>query len=75
MTRTDDGRALVVTGAAGGRAIAVQADVAIGSEVIRLFETCDAELGRLWWRGDGSPQVADPGPRTRTYTPHLRRHR
>ena len=33
--------------AAGGRAIAVQADVAIESDVIRLFETCDAELGRL----------------------------
>ena len=33
--------------AAGGRAIAAQADVAIESDVIRLFETCDAELGRL----------------------------
>ena len=32
---------------AGGRAIAVQADVAIESEVVRLFETCDAKLGRL----------------------------
>lgn len=32
---------------AGGGAIAVQADVAIESEVIRLFETCDAELGPL----------------------------
>jgi NAD(P)-dependent dehydrogenase (short-subunit alcohol dehydrogenase family) len=32
---------------AGGRAIAVQADVAIESDVVRLFETCDAELGRL----------------------------
>ena len=31
----------------GGRAIAVQADVAIEAEVIRLFETCDRELGRL----------------------------
>ena len=31
----------------GGRAIAVQADVAIESDVIRLFETCDAELGCL----------------------------
>ena len=34
-------------GAAGGRAIAVQADVAIESDVVRLFETCDAELGHL----------------------------
>jgi NAD(P)-dependent dehydrogenase (short-subunit alcohol dehydrogenase family) len=32
---------------AGGRAIAVQADVAIESEVVRLFETCDARLGAL----------------------------
>jgi NAD(P)-dependent dehydrogenase (short-subunit alcohol dehydrogenase family) len=32
---------------AGGRAIAVQADVAIEADVMRLFETCDAELGRL----------------------------
>jgi NAD(P)-dependent dehydrogenase (short-subunit alcohol dehydrogenase family) len=33
--------------AAGGRAIAVQADVAVESDVTRLFETCDRELGRL----------------------------
>lgn len=32
---------------AGGRAIAVQADVAIESEVVRLFETCDQRLGPL----------------------------
>ena len=32
---------------AGGRAIAVQADVAIEAEVVRLFEACDRELGRL----------------------------
>lgn len=31
----------------GGRAIAVQADVASEQDVIRLFETCDAQLGRL----------------------------
>jgi NAD(P)-dependent dehydrogenase (short-subunit alcohol dehydrogenase family) len=31
----------------GGRAVAVQADVAIESDVIRLFETCDRELGTL----------------------------
>ena len=31
----------------GGRAIAVQADVAIESDVVRLFAACDAQLGRL----------------------------
>ena len=35
----------IVTG--GGRAIAVRADIAIEAEVVRLFETCDAELGTL----------------------------
>jgi NAD(P)-dependent dehydrogenase (short-subunit alcohol dehydrogenase family) len=33
--------------AAGGRAVAVQADVAIEADVVRLFETCDRELGTL----------------------------
>jgi NAD(P)-dependent dehydrogenase (short-subunit alcohol dehydrogenase family) len=33
--------------AAGGRATAVRADIAIEAEAIRLFETCDAELGPL----------------------------
>lgn len=33
--------------AAGGRAISVQADVAIEADVVRLFQTCDRELGRL----------------------------
>lgn len=32
---------------AGGRAIAVQADVSIESDVERLFSACDAALGRL----------------------------
>ena len=32
---------------AGGKAVAVQADVAIESDVVRLFETCDRELGPL----------------------------
>jgi NAD(P)-dependent dehydrogenase (short-subunit alcohol dehydrogenase family) len=32
---------------AGGRAIAVQADVAIERDVVHLFEACDAQLGRL----------------------------
>ncbi|AUN94964.1 SDR family oxidoreductase [Pseudazoarcus pumilus] len=31
----------------GGRAIAVQADVAIEADVVRLFETVDAQLGTL----------------------------
>ncbi|HET9832603.1 MAG TPA: SDR family oxidoreductase [Vicinamibacterales bacterium] len=33
--------------AAGRRAIAVVADVSIESDVVRLFETCDRELGRV----------------------------
>jgi NAD(P)-dependent dehydrogenase (short-subunit alcohol dehydrogenase family) len=33
---------------AGVRAIAVQADVGVESDVVRLFETCDAELGPLY---------------------------
>lgn len=32
---------------AGGRAIAVAADVAIEADVVRLFETVDAQLGRV----------------------------
>jgi NAD(P)-dependent dehydrogenase (short-subunit alcohol dehydrogenase family) len=32
---------------AGGQAIAVQADVSIEADVVRLFETCDRELGLL----------------------------
>lgn len=35
-----------ITGS-GGRAVAVQADVASEAEVVRLFETCDRELGVL----------------------------
>ena len=31
----------------GGRAIAVQADVAVEDDVMRLFATCDRDLGRL----------------------------
>ena len=33
--------------ASGGDAIAVQADVGVEADVMRLFATCDAELGRL----------------------------
>ncbi|RME96979.1 MAG: SDR family oxidoreductase [Alphaproteobacteria bacterium] len=32
---------------AGGRAVAVQADISKPAEVVRLFEACDRELGRL----------------------------
>ena len=32
--------------AAGQRGIAVQADISVESDVVRLFETCDAELGK-----------------------------
>lgn len=31
----------------GGTAIALQGDVSVESDVVRLFETCDARLGRL----------------------------
>lgn len=39
----------VVSGitSSGGRAVAVQADVAVEADVVRLFETCDRELGPL----------------------------
>jgi NAD(P)-dependent dehydrogenase (short-subunit alcohol dehydrogenase family) len=33
--------------ASGGRAVAVQADIAVEAEVVRLFETVDRELGRV----------------------------
>jgi NAD(P)-dependent dehydrogenase (short-subunit alcohol dehydrogenase family) len=46
--RVDAAESIVAAiAAAGGRAIAVQADVAVESDVTRLFETCDRELGRL----------------------------
>jgi len=32
---------------AGGRAVAVQADVAVEADVVRMFEACDTHLGRL----------------------------
>ena len=42
------GRAVVAAiVAAGGRAIAVQGDVAVEADVVRLFETCDRALGPL----------------------------
>jgi NAD(P)-dependent dehydrogenase (short-subunit alcohol dehydrogenase family) len=43
------GPIVIITGAsrgiAGGRAIAVAADVSVEAEVVRLFETCDERLG------------------------------
>jgi NAD(P)-dependent dehydrogenase (short-subunit alcohol dehydrogenase family) len=44
-----DAAADVVTAirTAGGTAVAVQADVAVEADVVRLFETCDGELGRV----------------------------
>lgn len=41
------GRVLDAIDAAGGEGIAVQADVAGEADVVRLFETVDAQLGRL----------------------------
>ena len=32
---------------AGARAVAVQGDIAVESDVVRLFETCDGRLGRV----------------------------
>jgi NAD(P)-dependent dehydrogenase (short-subunit alcohol dehydrogenase family) len=40
-------RVVADLGASGGAAIAVQADVAVEADVVRLFETVDAELGRI----------------------------
>lgn len=44
----DAAKAVVAAiGNAGGRGIAVQGDVAVEADVMRVFETCDRELGRL----------------------------
>jgi len=47
--RNGDAASAVVSGinAAGGRAVAVQGDVALEADVVRLFEACDRELGPL----------------------------
>jgi NAD(P)-dependent dehydrogenase (short-subunit alcohol dehydrogenase family) len=48
--RADAAAAATVVDAAtqaGARAVAVQGDVAVESDVVRLFETCDRHLGRL----------------------------
>jgi NAD(P)-dependent dehydrogenase (short-subunit alcohol dehydrogenase family) len=47
-TRADAAQAVVASiEAAGGRALAVQADVSIEDDVRRMFETCDREFGPL----------------------------
>ncbi len=40
-------RVVAAIEAAGGRAIAVAADVSVEADVVRLFETCDGSLGPL----------------------------
>jgi NAD(P)-dependent dehydrogenase (short-subunit alcohol dehydrogenase family) len=40
-------RVVSIIKSAGGRAIAVQADVSIETEVMRLFDIVDAQLGRI----------------------------
>ena len=47
--RNSDAAGAVVSGInqAGGRAVAVQGDVALEADVVRLFEACDRELGPL----------------------------
>jgi len=46
--REDDAKRVVAeieTG--GGRALAVQADISVDEDVVRMFDVCDRELGRL----------------------------
>ncbi len=48
--RSNEGAANAVVdaiAASGGRAIAVQADVAVEADVVALFSACDAQLGRV----------------------------
>ena len=46
--RRDEADAIVAAIASlGGRAIAVAADVSLEDDVVRLFETCDAQMGRV----------------------------
>jgi len=47
--RNSDAAARVVADveAAGRRAVAVEADVSVEADVVRLFDTCDRQLGRL----------------------------
>jgi NAD(P)-dependent dehydrogenase (short-subunit alcohol dehydrogenase family) len=48
-TNAEAGHRVVAQIRAGGaRAIAVQADVSVEDDVVRLFETCDHELGPLY---------------------------
>jgi NAD(P)-dependent dehydrogenase (short-subunit alcohol dehydrogenase family) len=46
--RRDDADAVVsAIESAGGEAFAIQADVSVEAEVVRMFEACDTRLGRL----------------------------
>ena len=46
--RRDDANAVVsAIESAGGQAFAIQADVSVEAEVVRMFDECDARLGRL----------------------------
>jgi len=46
--RRDDADAVVsAITSAGGQAIAIQADVSMEADVVRMFDECDARLGRL----------------------------
>jgi NAD(P)-dependent dehydrogenase (short-subunit alcohol dehydrogenase family) len=40
-------RTVAAATAAGARAIAVQADIGVETDVVRMFETCDRQLGRV----------------------------
>src|SRR5687768_4481159 len=47
-TRRDAADAVVAAiTATGGRAVALQADVAVEADVVRLFDECDRELGPI----------------------------
>ena len=46
--RHDDANAVVsAIESAGGRALAIQADVSVEADVVRMFDECDKRLGRL----------------------------
>src|SRR5438270_7311359 len=50
FVKNEDSSAAVVRDivAAGGKAVAIRADVAHESEILKLFEISDRELGPLW---------------------------
>jgi NAD(P)-dependent dehydrogenase (short-subunit alcohol dehydrogenase family) len=43
----DAGRVVAEIEAGGGRAFAVQADISVDADVVRMFDACDSELGPL----------------------------